>query len=165
MAEGAPPLPADPVAGLIDIPLPPSVSLLPQTWPARIVIVLLTTGLIVGVWMFVRRWHANRYRREALAALDRITRATPSDGGAGMASELALLVRRTALAAFPREQVAALAGPPWLAFLDRSYGGDGFSRGPGRVLDAAPYQPASASTRDSSALIDLVRRWIGTHHA
>jgi Ca-activated chloride channel family protein len=31
----------DPVAGLIDIPLPQPVSLLPQTWPSRIAIALL----------------------------------------------------------------------------------------------------------------------------
>ena len=165
MAEGAPPVPADPVAGLVDIPLPAPVSLWPQTWPARIVIVLLVAGLIVATWAFVRRWHANRYRRAALAELERITHGRAAgEGSTSLASELALLVRRTALAVFPREQVAALAGPPWLAFLDRSYGGHEFSRGPGRVLDVAPYRLMPAGAPDAPALIDLIRRWIRTHH-
>jgi hypothetical protein len=112
----------------------------------------------------IRQWHANRYRREALVALDRITHGAPTQCDARLATELALLVRRTALAAFPRERIAALAGPAWLAFLDRSYGGGGFSCGPGRVLDAAPYQPTPPNAQDSSALTDLVRRWIKTHH-
>src|SRR5262245_17195632 len=59
MAEAAPP--SDPLAGLIDIPLPPPVSLLPQTWPSRIAIVLVAAGLIAGMWWLVRWWRANRY--------------------------------------------------------------------------------------------------------
>jgi Domain of unknown function (DUF4381) len=161
MADSATPLPADPVAGLIDIPLPAPVSLWPQTWPARIAIVLLVVGLIAAAWYLVRAWHTNRYRRAALAELDRITRSPATNDEA---ATLALLVRRTALAAFPREQVAALAGSAWLAFLDRSYGGDEFSRGVGRALDAAPYQRPRAGTSDPRALIDLVRRWIKGHH-
>ena len=164
MAEAAQPLPDDPVAGLIDIPLPQPVSLWPQTWPARVAIVLLVVGLIAAAWWFIRTWHANRYRRSALTELDRIVRAPAGGPQAGLAADLALLVRRTALAAFPREQVAALAGPAWLAFLDRTYGGQKFSCGPGRVLDVAPYRPASADTGDGRALVDLVRRWIKTHH-
>jgi len=75
MAEAATTPPADPLAGLIDIPLPPPVSLLPQTWPSRIAIVLAVAGLIAGVWWFVRWWRANRYRRAALAELAGIERA------------------------------------------------------------------------------------------
>jgi len=162
MAESAAPVPVDPVAGLIDIPLPAAVSLWPQTWTARIAIALLIAGFIVGAWRLIRTWHANRYRRAALAELERIARS-PMAGD--QAATLALLVRHTALAAFPRAQVATLAGPAWLAFLDRSYGGDEFSRGAGHVLDVAPYAPAGAATQDPRALIDLVRRWIRGHHA
>src|SRR5262245_28140883 len=155
MAEAAQAPPADPVAGLIDIPLPDAVSLWPQTWPARIAVVLAVAGLILAAWYFIRTWHANRYRRAALAELDRIAGAAPA---ADVAATLAVLGRRTALAAFPRAQVAALAGTAWLTFLDRSYGGDEFSRGPGTALGAAAYAPARPSAQDSRALIDLVRR-------
>src|SRR5262245_10805762 len=68
----------DPLAGLIDIPLPAPVSLLPQTWPSRIAIVLVVVGLIAGLWWLVRWWHANRYRRAALAELARIERMCSS---------------------------------------------------------------------------------------
>jgi Ca-activated chloride channel family protein len=148
--------PADPLAGLVEFPLPPEVSLWPQTWPSRIVIVLLIVGLIAGLWWFIRWWHANRYRRAALAELDTIVSSGPAPGS------LAVLVRRTALAAFPRAEVAALSGRDWLAFLDSSYGGTGFSQGPGKVLAAAPYEPY-ATGADDNALADLVRRWIRKH--
>ena len=157
--------PADPVAGLVDIPLPGPISLWPQTLAARIVIALLIAGAVAGAWWFIRSWRANRYRRTALAELDRIAHPLATgDAQTTSAAALALLVRRTALAAFPREQVAALAGPSWLAFLDRSYGGDEFSHGAGSALDVAPYRPSHASAQESRALIDLVRRWIKTHH-
>lgn len=159
MAEALPTLPPDPVAGLIDIPLPPEVSLWPQTWESRTVVAVLLVGLIAGGWRLACRWHANRYRRAALAELDRIENRLAED--AASHSALASLVRRTALAAFPREQIAALAGPAWLSFLDRTGGGHDFSDGPGRNLEIAAYRPEADDPR---VLIGTVRRWIKTHH-
>ncbi len=52
---------------------------------------------------------------------------------------LAEILRRTALVAFPRADVAALHGERWLDFLDRTYGGCGFRNGPGRAVATAPY--------------------------
>ena len=100
---------ADPLAALIDIPLPREVSLWPQTWPLRIAIVLIVAATVLAIWRFVHRFRANRYRREALAELERIGRAA---GGLPdqVATRLSVLLRRTALAAFPRETVAPLAG-------------------------------------------------------
>ena len=165
MAETQP-APTDPLAGLIDIPLPPAVSLWPQTWTSRIAIVLLLAAVIAALWRFVHSWRANRYRREALFELDEIgQRLDAGEARSTGLAELSMLVRRTALAAFPRETVAPLAGPAWLAFLDRSYGGRGFSLGPGRLLASAPYQRAAPDQAQLSALTVLVRQWIRGHHA
>lgn len=152
-------LPNDPVAGLIDIPLPAAISLWPTTWTSRIAIVVLIVALIAAVAWFAYRWHANRYRRAAVAELDEIMRDPRATVGA-----LELLVRRTALAAFPRQAIAPLTGQAWLAFLDRSYGGDGFSNGAGRTLAISPYTPPQP-IENIGPLADLVRRWIRTHHA
>jgi Domain of unknown function (DUF4381) len=165
MADVDTPPQSDPLAaGLIDIPLPAPPSLWPQTWTARITLALAAALLIVGIWRVAHWWRANRYRRAAMAELDRIEQAAGEQPAAGLATKLALLVRRTALSAFPREEIAALAGPAWLAFLDRSYGGHEFSAGPGRCLAAAPYEPTPVAHAQVGALIDLVRRWIRTHH-
>jgi Domain of unknown function (DUF4381) len=155
----------DPLAALVDIPLPPSVSLWPQTWTSRITIVVLAVSLIAALWWFVRWRYANRYRRAALAELDNIERASAQARPNGTVSALAVLVRRTALAAFPREEVAALGGPAWLAFLDRHAVGHDFAQGPGRVLGSGPYQPSALGDDQTRALIGVVRRWIRTHHA
>jgi Ca-activated chloride channel family protein len=155
--------PADPLAGLIDIPLPEEVSLLPQTWPLRIAIALIVVLAVWAIWRFVHQRRANRYRREALLELDRIGQASDAVPRR-LADQLALLVRRTALGAFPRETIAPLTGTAWLAFLDRSYGGDEFSRGVGRWLVSGPYQPAEPGRDDLKALRGLVDRWIRGHH-
>lgn len=155
--------PVDPLAGLIDIPLPPEAALWPQTWPSRIAIVLIAVSVVWAIWRFVHRYRANRYRREALAELDRM-RQTPNVAPDRLADQLALLVRRTALGAFPRETIAPLTGSAWLAFLDRSYGGTEFSRGVGRWLVSAPYQPAAPGRDEVNALRGLVGRWIRVHH-
>jgi len=158
----APAEPTDPVAGLIDIPLPPSIGLWPQTWTSRITVAAALAALAVAVVWMVHQRSVNRYRREALAELDRIAHAPIEPGQ--RAQDLAVLVRRTALAAFPREQVAQLTGQAWLSFLDRSYGGTEFSQGVGRSLEVAAYRQAG-SEPDQPPPIDLVRRWIKVHHA
>jgi Ca-activated chloride channel family protein len=154
----------DPVAGLIDIPLPPEASLWPQTWPARIATVVLLAAIVVALWQFLRHRYLNRYRREALAELNKIAR-TGEPSARELVTRLSLLVRRTALAAFPREEVAPLAGPAWLAFLDRTSDGAEFSRGAGRWLASAPYARAEPDDAQQTAFIDLVGHWIRGHHA
>jgi Domain of unknown function (DUF4381) len=156
----------DPLAGLIDIPLPPPVSLWPQTWTSRIAIAVVLGAVVAALWRFVHTWRVNMYRREALFELDEISQRLDRNevSGKGLA-ELSMLVRRTALAAFPRETVAPLAGRAWLAFLDQSYGGQGFSQGAGRLLASAPYQRAATDRDQLRALAVLVRQWIRGHHA
>jgi hypothetical protein len=154
----------DPLAGLIDFPLPQEVSLWPQTWPLRIAIVLIAAGALLAIWRFVHRFYADKYRREALAELEEI-RGTADAAPDQVAMRLSVLVRRTALGAFPRATVAELVGPAWLAFLDRSYGGQEFSKGAGRLLISAPYQRVSVSPDQAAELAGLVRRWIRGHHA
>ena len=75
-----------------------------------------------------------------------------------------VLLRRTALAAFPRATVAPLAGTAWLAFLDRSYDGQEFSQGAGRLLISAPYRRAAPGDDEVEALVGVARRWIRRHH-
>lgn len=151
----------DPLSGLVDIPLPTPVSLWPQTWPLRILIVLALAGLAYAALRSIQHWRANLYRREALSELKRIesgaAKLTPTE----LATALASLVRRTALAAFPREQAASLTGGDWLAFLDRTCAGGIFSEGAARALEISAYRPEPSM--DPSALILAVRSWITMH--
>jgi Ca-activated chloride channel family protein len=153
---------ADPVAGLVDIPLPASVSLWPQTWPSRIAVAALVVGLLFTVWWLALRWYRNRYRRTALAELGQIEHAAGAASPSETSVALASLVRRTALAVFPRERIAPLAGPAWLSFLDSTGNTSDFSKGPGRSLESAVYAPSPETSRE---MISVVRQWIVRHHA
>ena len=99
------------------VPEPAPISMAPQTigWLWLGLALLIFCALLV--WRFARHWRRNAYRRAALAEL---ARSAPD------ASSLALLVRRTALAAYPRSAVASLYGDRWLRFLTRRMAAAGF---------------------------------------
>lgn len=140
---------------------PPLISLWPQTmgW-----IVIGVAAILIGTWLFRRallRRRANFYRR---AALEEIETATDSP------AKLAEIVRRTALAAYPRADVAGLYGEDWLAFLDRtgrlSSGDEGqdFRQGSGRAFAQAPYVSGSAlESVNAGELASLASRWVRGH--
>lgn len=151
----------DPVAGLVDMPLPAPVSLWPQTWPSRILLVVVLLGLVVGTVRVIHHWRVNRYRRQALSELRGIEARSGALSPADLARALASLLRRTALAAFPRDEVAALSGAAWLAFLDRTDTARTFSQGPGRALEIATYGPAASA--DAKGQIQAARAWIRGH--
>ena len=111
-------------------------------------VVLLALGLAL-IWLAshsYRRWKQNAYRREALRELQTIP-----------ASELPALVKRVCLATYPREEVAALSGEPWLEFLDQTGNTTDFTQGPGRHLLELSYNPHFTPPDD---LTKLIRQWI-----
>lgn len=135
---------------LAPIPEPAPVSLWPQTvgW--------LWLGLLllaVGATWAVQRWQHYRnsaYRRAALAEL-----VAAQDDPVIIAN----ILRRTAIAAYGRRQVASLYGQQWLTFLDSSFPGTGFSQGPGQTLAIAPYTRQAAT----GELSNLASSWIKHH--
>jgi hypothetical protein len=128
--------------------------------------------------LILRLWRVRRSRtapaRAARAELGAL-RARLADGSDGrqFAAAVSVLLRRLALVRFPPDQVAGLAGAQWLAFLDRTGGGGGFTQGPGRLLAEVPYRPAgegdspsgapSATSAELKGLADLADRWIRAH--
>jgi Ca-activated chloride channel family protein len=133
------------------VPEPPQVSLWPQTagWIWLGLAVACVAAWLGRRWLLTRR--ANAYRRAALKAV-----AAAGDDPAA----LAVIVRRAALAGYPRAEVAGLYGEDWLAFLDEAYGGSGFRAGPGRLLAVAPY----TSARRAPDLASLVAEWVRHHY-
>lgn len=143
--------------GLVDllnlldpVPEPAAIALTPQT-PGWIVVGLVLLTLICwALRRYLRHRHANIYRRAALAEL-------PLAGNDPV--KIAIVLRRTALAGFPRQQVAGLYGADWLNFLDQSFAGSGFADGPGQILATAPYRNTPADPE----LTMLARNWIKQH--
>ena len=132
------------------IPEPLPVSLWPQTvgWLWLAIAFAAAFGWCVRRWLVVRR--INAYRRVALQEV-------AAAGGESVA--LAAILRRAALAGYPRAEVAGLSGEDWLAFLDKTYGGTSFRDGPGRAFATAPY----ARSRVTQDLAPLVIEWLRRH--
>ena len=128
---------------------------------------LLFLLLIVLLLRSLLLWQHNRYRREALAELATHESALTDPARRAVAlSAMAELLKRAALTAFPREQVATLTGPAWFAFLDRTGRTAVFSEGRGATLEDAAYDSRGAASLDEAQtkeLASVVRAWL-THH-
>ncbi|MDC8445070.1 MAG: DUF4381 domain-containing protein [Nitrosomonas sp.] len=145
---------ADPLAALRPLHAPPPVGWWPPApgwWLATVIV----ATIIYLIYRYYKRM-APKYaalRELKLLKKNRNAKIHP-------VAVLNQLLKRYALTCWPAETVAALSGQDWLDFLD-SHGGNGqFSRGPGRVLEFAPYQKQPA---DLDQLIALARRWISVN--
>jgi len=125
---------------------------------------------VTGYWVYGRlqRFQKNRYRRLALAELAVIEgELQQPEKCAEALVEIPVLLKWTALAAFPRSEVAGLSGERWLAFLDKTMGGKDFTEGGGRLLSELAYAPAPGIAELSDErirnLLQLTRRWIERH--
>ena len=100
---------ADPTSldNLRDLAEPSPVSwwpLAPGWWVVLGLLALITGWVVVRTW---RHWRANAYRRAALRELQ----------SANDVSQIAEILKRAALVAYPRSDVAALTGPAWIDWL------------------------------------------------
>lgn len=143
---------------LNDIVQPQPVSWLPETWGWLALALLLLALVAWALWRRHRRYLANRYRREALAEIDRLA----ATGGAGAVTGIAQVLKRVALKAWPRAETASLSGAAWLAFLKRQ----GFSgEAAARILDDLEYRAGSApAEEDARRFAREARRWIERLH-
>jgi hypothetical protein len=153
---------------LHEIVWPSPVSWTPQTPGWYVVFGLALLGAGWWVYRSLRHFWKNRYRRLALEELLAIERELQQpERRAKALGEIPALLKWTALAAFPRGDVADLSGEKWLAFLDKTIGGKDFEEGEGRLLPELAYAPAERiaqlSDESISDLLQLVRRWIKMH--
>ena len=134
--------------GMHDLLLPAPVSLWPAT-PAWAVLGASLLALLLWLaWRVWRAWRRNAYRREALRAVD----------AARAPAEIAAVLKRTALAAWPRPEVAGLAGADWAGFLRRTAPRARLSEDAARTLSDLAY--AAALPDEARAAAQL---WIRRH--
>ena len=141
-----------------DLVLPQAVSWLPQTDGWWVLLAWLFGLALLAVRKWVIHRQANRYRREALANLQALSRSAAQDDSQA-AVRVAELVKRTALSAYPRSEVAGLYGQAWAEFLIRTTRND-------PVIAATAPKLASAAYAGDVGLDEVLpcaERWIRRH--
>ncbi len=134
----------------------------PQTAGWLLVVVAVGVFLLRASYRRLRHWYANRYRREALAALEEL-RSGPGDK---LPAALSDLLKRSALAAFPRREVAGLYGEAWVGFLNRHCDQPLFVGSSARALSLDQYEigrAAPLSSGEQEALLCACRQWLQQH--
>ena len=149
--------PVDPLAALRDIHVPDPPGFWPPA-PGWIGAACLATAVgVAAAVVAARRWRAGRPRREALAELKSLRdRHGAGAQDAEIAMELSTLVRRFALARYPRGEVAGLTGERWIAWLESTLPELGASAR--TALIEAPY--ARACRFDASCALTACEHWI-----
>ncbi|TCR85454.1 DUF4381 domain-containing protein [Rhizobium sp. BK376] len=151
-----------------DIAVPPPVSWMPQTWGWALLAVLLALALLIWLALAMRRYRRNAYRHEALRLLEDIdAKLRQPESGGNALHELGEILKRTALAAWPRERIAQASGPSWIHFLDTSQK-ESTGAALRRLLDDGEYRRANAvrdlPPAEADELVREARSWIEGHH-
>lgn len=150
------PAAANPLDQLRGYHMPQAVSWWPPApgwWLLAGLVIVAIAGL---TWWALRRYRRRASWRQAQNEL-KLLRAARNDD-AEFVRNVSKLLRRYALKIFPAQDVAALTGDAWLAFLDRNGGNGRFRDGPGRQLMEAPYRPDAKI--DRAGLIGVAEEWI-----
>ena len=152
--------PQDPLANLHPLREPELIGWWPLApgWWLLLAIVLLCLATLV--YILLRRYRANAYRRRALVQLQSLREQFSADEDSShYITDINALLKSVALVAYPRREVAANSGQEWLSFLNRSMGADDQFR---EDFATAAYQRACPEM-DMERLHRVANRWINRH--
>lgn len=146
------------VRGFTEIGPAATVDWTPQT-PGWFVLgaVLLIAGAR-WLWRHYRHWLRNRYRREARQRLDALGKASPSP------TAINEVLKLTAMTASSREEVAALTGDAWSAWLLSRVSDGRLDSSAFQPLGNALYNPDDAlANQERVRLIEAASIWVEQH--
>jgi hypothetical protein len=133
------------LSNLHDIVVPAPPPLFPPA-PGVWILLIIAVAVVLALALWWRRARArNAYRRAGLTLLK----------NARTAREVNIVVKRVALAAFPRSTVAPLWGDAWVAFLDRTC----------RRARFSSLEEVDADAEASSMMRSMAGTWIQRHDA
>ncbi len=152
------------LSNLQDIVMPQAVSWWPLAPGWYVIGALLLVFAVWATLRSLRRYRRNAYRRQALQELQALGAAGDLETRGQALADIAELLRRVALTAYPRRRIVGLTGEAWLAFLNETGGGDAFSRGSGRLLVSGVYRTSGDYPVESlREVLALARGWVNDH--
>jgi Domain of unknown function (DUF4381) len=140
---------------LRDIHYPADVSIWPLAIGWYFLILIFLLALFLGLY-----WISGLFKKHSLKkiVLRRLDELQIEQLHLDVSQELSILLKRAALAAYPRRQVAGLCGEQWLQFLDKTAATTEFTAGRGRLLITCPYEGGERQL--PPALFHLIRNWV-----
>ncbi len=145
--------------GIVEVTPPATMSWWPQTHAYVFVVLLIMLYLALHIVKRYQKYRRNAYRREALACLkqwsDQVLEKT--------ANQWPALLKKTAIAAFGRDDVAALSGPQWESFLDACCQGSVFTLDAKGLLYRLSYGPHGLSPNELAVIHNQIYSWIKNH--
>lgn len=144
----------------VEVVSPPGINWWPQTVAWQVLGLLLLVLLARRAWRGLRRWYRDRYRREARAALQQLSANSSAELSA---SDINRLLKLTALVPFPREQVAALSGRPWVDFLNEQCPQAPFGPDQAELLAEGVYRELRLVGAAGESLLAACETWIREH--
>jgi len=157
---------ADPLAELRDLASPDAISLWPLA-PGWWILAVLVLACIYFLSRKVQRTRrARAYQREAINEISAYWQQyLDKQNVSEYLQNLANLMKRTALSAYPNSNAASTSGDTWLAFLDSTLpetGSDNrFQSEIGQLLITGPYRKHTDT--NPSELHALAEHWLRSH--
>lgn len=131
-------------------------------WPIApgwylLALILVTAGLLIA--LFCHRYYLHgRARRAALRALADYQKQYQHDANSqACTANISMLLKRVALAYYPRTRVAGLQGEAWIAFLNSTAKGVNFNSVRMQLLEL-PWKPSQNSKLQP--LFQTAQKWI-----
>ncbi len=153
----------DKLPQLQDIHFAPS----PSWWPLAIGWwVLIAFSLLLLTWLFIKlrqQVKLKKQRQMIFSQLALLEKNSKKGSCNEVVAKVNILLRQLAIHYYSSNKIASLTGHNWLRFLDQSGNTSGFSKGAGRILIEAPYQPETASQQEQNfnaeEFFPLVKQW------
>lgn len=128
---------------------------------------LLLVFLAWFIYTSIQHRIKNRYRRAALHQLHLLAQEVNKTGKRdSVLRQIPILLKRTALTAYPRRQLASLTGKSWHDFLNSKSGTPWFTESICHSLDHISYSVGNLDTVDAEAVSELLKackHWLKHH--
>lgn len=147
------------LAQLRDIHLPEPISIWPPA-PGWFLLAFLILGILsVILFFFYRHWKKQAPKRAALKQLTELECRYQKNQETNLIfAELSILLRRLALAYYPRMDAAGLQGDSWLTFLNTTGKTTAFTSQLATQLTQCPYQ--KNPQEELGNMFVICRKWI-----
>ncbi|MBV4360452.1 DUF4381 domain-containing protein [Pinibacter aurantiacus] len=125
---------------------------------------LLLLLLIVVLWLLIRHYIRNSYRREAIKSLQQIeTMYAASNNYTDLVYETNMLAKRVAMSRYGRHPVAGLRGEEWINYMNSKWRKKSFNANDASLLANNLYTFSPLPSEQASLFVSKTKDWIRKH--